>query len=102
MSGSSEYAATDLTMAALVGDRKQSTQDAEKLLSHTVAKYFQTKGYDKEAKYVQTVDDWHAATDGRGLDQQQLANETMLEMIIDEWMPWHKTNSDLSLIDVNV
>ncbi len=95
---------TNLTMATLLGDRKQSTRDAEKLLSHTVANYFQTKGYNNEAKYVRTVADWHAATDGRGLDQQErkLANETMLDMIMVEWMPWYKTNADLSLIDVNV
>ncbi|KAI8494599.1 hypothetical protein Bbelb_278250 [Branchiostoma belcheri] len=50
---------TDLTYAALVGLRKQSVSDAEKLLSHAVAQFFKSKGYESEAQYVKVVADWH-------------------------------------------
>ena len=94
---------TDLNMPALQGTRKQSTVDAEKLLSHAVATFFQDKGYTEEARYVKTVASWHEATDGRGMSQQErsTANLAMWNMILDEWMPWHRTNSDLTNIDIN-
>ena len=62
---------TDLNMPHLLGQRKQSTVDAEKLLSHSVADFFQKKGYTLEAKYVKTITSWHEATDGRGMSQEK-------------------------------
>lgn len=94
---------TGLTHTALTGQRKQSVSDAERLLSHHVAKFFKKKGYEKEAEYVSIIADWHEASDGRGMSQLQRskANYRMLNYILDEWMPWHRTNYNFSLIDIN-
>jgi len=58
---------TGLTHAALVGSRKQSVPDAEKLLSFHVAKFFKDNHYLAEAEYVETVALWHESSDGCGL-----------------------------------
>ena len=46
---------------------------------------------------------WHEAADGRGLTELERCkrNYEMLNMILDEWIPWHKENPDLSTVDVN-
>ncbi|XP_078618099.1 uncharacterized protein LOC144885838 [Branchiostoma floridae x Branchiostoma japonicum] len=94
---------TGLTFPALVGVRKQSVADPEKLLSHRVARFFRDKGYEAEAEFVQVVADWHEASDGRGLsqDQRRQANLAMRNYILDRWMPWHEDQPDLSKIDIN-
>ena len=46
---------TGLTHAALTGERKQSVQDVERMLSFLVAKFLQENGYQQESKYVETV-----------------------------------------------
>ena len=94
---------TGLTHAALVGSRKQSVPDAEKLLSFHVAKFFRDNNYNAEAEYVETVAEWHEASDGRGLSQLQRCrqNYRMLNYILDAWIPWHRDNYDLSLLDIN-
>ncbi|XP_035696439.1 uncharacterized protein LOC118429887 [Branchiostoma floridae] len=94
---------TDLGHAALVGLRKQSVRDAEKLVSHAVKNFFVEKGYTAEAEYVKLVADWHEAADGRGLSQEdrRAANLAMKNYILDRWMPWHRDDSDLSKIDIN-
>ena len=77
----------DLTQPALVGKRKQSVRDAEKLLSHAVAGFFEKKKYSAEAEYVKVIADWHEATDGRGLSQEErsAANTRMQEYILKDW-----------------
>ena len=94
---------TGLTHAALIGSRKQSVPDAEKLLSFHVAKFFRDNNYDAEAEYVETVAKWHEASDGRGLSQLQRCRQNygMLNYILDEWIPWHRDVYDLSLLDIN-
>lgn len=94
---------TGLTHVALVGTRKQSVPDAEKLLSFHVAKFFQENHYHAEAEYVETVALWHEASDGRGLSQLQRCRQNyhMLNYILDEWIPWHRENYDLSSLDIN-
>ena len=42
---------TGLTLAALRGERKQSVQDAERMLSFLVAKFLRENGYDMEGRY---------------------------------------------------
>ena len=88
---------TGLTHAALTGERKQSVTDAEKLLSFLVG------SYEKEGKFVETVAKWHEAADGIGLSELKRCsyNYGMLNMILDEWMPWHKESYDFSTIDIN-
>ena len=94
---------TGLTHAALTGQRKQSVVDAERLLSLHVAKFFKDKGYQAEAEYVSIIANWHEASDGRGMTQFQRckANYSMLNYVLDEWMPWHRETYDFSLMDIN-
>ena len=94
---------TGLTHAALTGERKQSVADAERMLSYLVGKYLSDHGYEREAKYVETVAGWHEAADGRGINELQRCrkNYAMLNMILDEWMPWHGELYDFSSIDIN-
>ena len=92
-----------LTHAALVGKRKQSVKDAERLLSYHVVASLERHGHNVEADYVRIVAQWHEASDGRGLSQLQRCkyNYEMLNFILDEWMPWHTDNYDFSTIDIN-
>ena len=92
-----------LTHAALIGKRKQSLADAERLLSYHVVASLRKNGHEREAKHVEIIANWHEASDGRGLSQliRCKYNYKMLEYILDEWMPWHKTCYDFSTIDVN-
>ena len=94
---------TGLTLAALRGERKQSVPDAERMLSFLVAKFLHENGYEREGKYVEIVAGWHEAADGRGLTQLERCkrNYAMLNMILDEWMPWHVEIYDFSTIDIN-
>lgn len=94
---------TGLTLAALRGERKQSVQDAERMLSYQVAKFLRNNGYLRKATYVETVAGWHEAADGRGLTQLQRCkkNYAMLNMVLNEWMPWHVHCYDFSTIDIN-
>ena len=94
---------TGLTHTALVGKRKQSVIDAEKLLSFHVAAFLDEKGYKREAEYVQIVAKWHEASDGRGVTQLNRcrANYSMLNYIMEELIPWYNESNDLSSIDIN-
>ena len=94
---------TGFTYAALVGSRKQSVPDAEKLLSFHVAKFFKDNHYLAEAKYVETIALWHEASDGHGLSQLQRCrqNYQMLKFILDEGITWHQSNYDLSTLRIN-
>ena len=94
---------TGLTHAALTGERKQSVGDAERMLSFLVSKFLNEHGYLREANYIDVIAGWHEAADGRGLSELQRCkcNYAMLNMILNEWMPWYKENPDLSTIDIN-
>ena len=94
---------TGLTHAALTGQCKQSVGDAERMLSFHVEKFLREHGYEMEARYIKVVAGWHEAADGRGLTELERCrrNYAMLNMILDEWMPWQRDNPDLSLIDIN-
>ena len=46
---------TGLTYAALIGQRKQSVQDAERMLSFLVSDFLEENGYNQEASYVKIV-----------------------------------------------
>ena len=92
-----------LTYAALIGKRKQSLRDAERLLSNHVANSLRTKGHIQEARHVQLIANWHEASDGCGLSQLKRAqyNYEMLNYVLDDWMPWHHENYNFSTIDIN-
>ena len=103
-----------LTDAALRGDHKQSVREAEALLSHHVAKSLKKLGYTEESRYVETVANWHEAHDGRAMKTpgaadskfarqraRSKANYQMMNYLLDDYMPWHKTHYDFRLIDIN-
>ena len=92
-----------LTFTALTGKRKQSIRDVEILFSIGVQQFMEHKGYAYEAKFIETIRNWRRACDERGLTQLQRChyNYNMLNYILDDLMPWHVTNYDFSLLEVN-
>ena len=53
-----------LTQAALIGERKQSLLDAERLMSYHVVKSLRRQCYETEAQYVEIIVNWHNAIEG--------------------------------------
>ena len=94
---------TGVTHAAMVGERKQSVIDAERMLCYLVAKFLREHGYEREAYYVKTVAGWHVSAVAHGLTEleQCRKNYAVLNMLLDEWMPWHRENYDIMMIDIN-
>lgn len=92
-----------LTYATLIGKRKQSLKDAERLLSYHVADSLRRRGHMQEAEHMKVIASWHEASDGRGLSQLQRSryNYQMLNYVLDDWMPSHQENYDFSTIDIN-
>ena len=92
-----------LTYPALVGSRKQSVEDAERLFSPSLVKFMQDKGYEYEAGYIGAVLGWRQACDLRGLSENDrtLRNYQMLTFLLEELMPWYKDSYDFSLMEVN-
>ena len=97
-----EDPSSGLTYSALTGLKKQSIGDVERLFSSEVAEFMERRNYTYEAEYVRTIHNWRRATDERGLSQQQRSefNQKMLDMILDELIPWHKV-FDYSTLEVN-
>ena len=93
----------NLSYSALVGLRKQSVEDAERLLSPSMIDFMDRKGYTKEAMYIRAINGWRRACDERGLTQLQRCkyNYQLLNYILEDWMPWYQTNYDFSLLEVN-
>ena len=93
----------NLTFTALTGRRKQSIRDVENLFSSSVADFMDRNKYEYEAQFVNVVRNWRRASDERGLTQLQRCrfNYELLNMLLDELMPWHTTHYDLSLMEVN-
>jgi hypothetical protein len=94
---------TGLTLAALTGTRKQSVVDAERFFGHNVACFMREKGYDYEYKFVETICNWRRSCDERGLSELQRCkfNYKLLDLILDELMPWHRSTYNFSLLEVN-
>ncbi len=92
-----------LTYSALSGARKQSVQDAERMFSVDMVEFMKDKGYDIEATYISAIGNWRRSCDERGLSQLQRCryNHQLLMFVMDDLMPWHKTDYDLSLMEVN-
>ena len=80
---------TCLTYVALSGQRKQDVDDAERLFSKSVAEFLQKEGHAKETNHIQTICNWHIASDKRGVQQRTRSkyNYNMLNYILDELMP---------------
>lgn len=92
-----------LTYSALTGERKQSVEDAERLFSSEVVAFMKKKGYTYEEEYVRVFCNWRRANDERGLTELKRCcyNHQLLNFLLDELMPWHKTTLDFSLLEVN-
>lgn len=97
-------AAFSYFFVALTGSRKQSVQDAERFLSLEMANYMKKKGYHFEEKLIRTVANWRRACDERGLTELQRCkfNYQLLNLLLDDLMPWHSQPSfyDFSLLEV--
>ena len=81
----------NLTFTALTGRRKQSIRDVENLFSSSVADLMDRNKYEYEAQFMNVVRNWRRASDERGLTQLQRCrfNYELLNMLLDELMPWH-------------
>ena len=92
-----------LSFPAFTGQRKQSIRDVENFFSEPVEQFMRHKGYSYEARFVQTIRNWRRASDERGLSQLERCrfNYKLLEMILEELMPWFKEVYDFSLLEVN-
>ena len=92
-----------MTYSSLVGLRKQSVEDAERLFSPSMAEFMDHKGYKPEAEYIRAVLGWRKACDERGLSELERSryNYQFLNYILKDWMPWFESNYDFSLLEVN-
>ena len=92
---------TNLTYPALIGARKQSVSDVERLFSSEMVQFMESKGYTAEAQYLSVVHNWRRASDERGLsaETRQLFSQQFLQFILD-LIPWHK-DKDFSFLEVN-
>ena len=92
-----------LTKPVLTGSRKQSVIDAERLFSPELAAFMSAKGYQYEAEYISGIWNWRRACDHRGLSELERCryNFNFLNLILDELMPWHRTNYDFATLEVN-
>ena len=91
-----------LTYPAFVGSQKQSVVDAERLFNPKLAAFMEKKGYTFEANYISVIN-WHRASDERGLSSLQRSrfNYKLLNLILEDLMPWYKDSYDFSHLEVN-
>ena len=92
-----------LTYSALVGQRKQSVQDAERMFSKSLEDFFKKdQKYHEEYRYVKAVRGWRRACDERGLNERERSrlNYGLLNYILDDLMPWHSDMYDFSQLEV--
>ena len=63
------------------------------------------KQYNSEAKYLKVNRNWRRAVDERRLPDatRQIFNKELLDFILDDLMPWHRTAGmrNFSLMEVN-
>ena len=92
-----------LTYPVLIGSRKQSVEDAERMFSSSLLKFMESKGYQYEVEYISAVLGWREACDMRGISQLQRCkkNYQMLNFVLKELMPWATDSYDFSCLEVN-
>lgn len=92
-----------LTYPAFVGSRKQSVVDAERLFNPKLAAFMEKKGYTFEANYISVIWNWRRASDERGLSSLQRSrfNYKLLNLILEDLMPWYNNSYDFSRLEVN-
>ena len=91
-----------LTHPALVGTRKQSIEDIERLFGERLIAFMDKKQYTSEASYLRLVRNWRRATDERGISdsQRQEFSKNFLKFIVEGLIPWSDT-LDYSSLEVN-
>lgn len=93
---------TGLACEALAGKQKQLVQHCEEIFSRGVLEFMQRNCHATEAKFTETVQNWHKATDGRGLSEQTRSqyNKDMLNFLLQDWMPWFQQERDYATINI--
>lgn len=96
-------AISGLTKTALTGINKQSVPDCERIFSAPMVDYMRRHGHQREMSFIRTIHNWHKASDGRGLsdNQRNTYNINMLDWLLEDWMPWYRNNRDYSTLDIN-
>jgi hypothetical protein len=62
-----------LTYPALIGSRKQSVEDAERMFSPSLLKFMEDKGYQYEAEYIRAVLGWRTVSSICGFTREVLS-----------------------------
>ena len=77
--------------------------DAAGFFNPDLARFMEKKGYHFDTKFINTIWNWRRTTDERGLSELQRSkfNYQLLNMILDELMPWYKELYDFSFLEVN-
>jgi len=80
-----------LTYPALVGSRKQSVQDAERLFSPSLLQYMKKNGHSYEARYIEVILGWRQASSQCALSELERCrrNYDLLNFILEELIPWY-------------
>lgn len=96
---------TQLTYTSLSDVQKQSVEDVEQLFSEPLIAWMKIRNYLVEETYLSSVHGWRHACDKREMSHAQRTqlNTTFHNYVLDELMPWHKTEEmrDFSLLEVN-
>lgn len=94
---------TGLTYEALTGKNKQFVPDCERIFSPGVINFLELLGYATDAAVLRSIHSRNKAVDGRGLSEAQrsIYLQDMKKWLLDDWVPWHRWNSNHSPIDVN-
>ena len=63
----------------------------------------ENKGYTFEANYISVIWNWRRASDERGLSSLQRSrfNYKLLNLILEDLMPWYNNSYDFSRLEVN-
>ena len=77
---------TGLAYEALTGKQKQSVPHCEEIFSRGELEFMQRNGHATQAKFIETVWNWHKAADGRGPSEQTRSqcNKDMLSFLLED------------------
>jgi len=72
-------------------------------VNSALADFMSNKNYQFEANYIRAIWNWRRAGDERGLSEREHSkfNYQLLNMLLDDLMPWHKQMYAFSLLEVN-
>lgn len=92
-----------LIYIVLIGKRKQSVLDVEKLFLIVVVNWCIENGFFEEGRVVEIIVNWYKVSDGRGFDEEirRKYNFVMLEFFLEDWMSWYQEIKDYFILDLN-